>query len=382
MNNRHQIIKRASASRGQSVSSAGGGGFTALRDAGGGGSHNNYLKIHHDLPIYRQLYFNIYWKPFWLPLRYFILCALCVNGIQYACAQQDAEYSMYRYNGLYLNPAYAGSHDCFSATAMYRDQWVKIPGAPQSASVALHSPLPDEHIALGLLYTYDQIGVAKTNTIDASFAYRIIAGKRKSVHLSFGISAGLDNYRADLGSVPTTDPNDPSFAGNQQNRTLFNVGAGFYAYDTNFFAGISVPRILANKLDGSDALFATSTGVARQYQNLLATAGYLFNVGKHVKFIPSVLLKWVPAYAPPTMDFNLNFMFIDRLNIGLAYRLSDSYNFSLAVNVTRQLRVGYSYDLTVSPLSHYTTGTHEVMLGFDADVMHHKLANPERMIYF
>jgi type IX secretion system PorP/SprF family membrane protein len=315
-------------------------------------------------------------------LRRIFLCVLCVNGIYNASAQQDPEYSMYRFNGLYLNPAYAGSHDDFSATAMYRDQWLKIPGAPQSASVALHSPLPDNHIALGLLYTYDQIGVAKTNSADACFAYRILVGRKKDIHLSFGISAGFANYRADLNSIATTDPNDPSFEGNSQNRTLFNVGTGFYTYGSNFFAGISVPNIMANKLDGSAGLFATSTGIARQYQNLLITGGYLFDVGKHVKLLPSILFIWVPEYAPLTMDFNLNLIFIDRIFVGAGYRLNDSYSFSLAVNVTKQVRVGYNYDLTVSSLSHSTTGTHEVMLGFDADVMHHKPANPARMNYF
>lgn len=94
-------------------------------------------------------------------------------------AQQDAEYSMYRFNGLYLNPAYSGSHDVITATAIYRNQWMKMRGAPQSASVAIHSPLKNERVGLGLIYSYDQIGVSKTNSVNASFAYRIPVGKRR-----------------------------------------------------------------------------------------------------------------------------------------------------------------------------------------------------------
>ncbi len=299
-------------------------------------------------------------------------------------AQQDADFSMYLFDGLYINPAYAGSHDALNATVMYRDQWLKMPGAPQTASVAINSPLPDDHVALGFTYTNDRIGVTQTNSAEVSFAYRILVGKKKDIHLSFGICGGFDNYHADFNSVPTTDPNDPSFVGNYQNRLLPNVGAGFYSYSSNFFAGFSVPRILANRLNGPTSSFATSTGIARQYQNLLAQAGYVFNIGKKVKFVPSLLLMYVPKYAPPSFDFNANFVFIDRIFFGMGYRLNDSYQFTLAGNVTKNVRIGYCYDLTVSALNKYTSGTHEIMASFEMGLKHGKFVkdNPVRFFEF
>ncbi|HWB64413.1 MAG TPA: PorP/SprF family type IX secretion system membrane protein, partial [Chitinophagales bacterium] len=167
-----------------------------------------------------------------------------------------------------------------------------------------------------------------------------------------------------------------------QKRWLPSVGFGVYVYSANFFAGVSVPKFFANRLNGSAAVFATATNIARQYQNLMATAGYVFNVCKKVKFIPSFLMQYVPAYAPVSFDFNANFVFIDRVWLGAAYRLNDSYNFMLAVNATKQLRIGYAYDLTVSPLHQITTGTHEVMISFDADMTHGKITNPREMRYF
>src|SRR4051812_5346032 len=108
-----------------------------------------------------------------LLLRLSLLIIIHCSLITITSAQQDAEYSMYRFNGLYINPAYAGSHEVINATAIYRNQWVKMPGAPQTASVAVHSPLKNNRLGLGLIYTYDQIGVSKTNSLNASFAYRI-----------------------------------------------------------------------------------------------------------------------------------------------------------------------------------------------------------------
>ena len=297
-------------------------------------------------------------------------------------SQQDAQYSMYRFNGLYLNPAYAGSHEVLSVMSIYRQQWVNMPGAPQSASVAVHSPLKNDKIGLGLIYSYDRIGVAKTNSINADFAYRLPVGKKKKVRLCFGISAGVTNYRTDMDNVATADANDPNFVGNSVNRWLPNVGVGIYAYSDRFFAGISVPHILAVKLDGKYSLFATSSNVAHKYHHLLFTGGYVFSLGKKVKFMPSVLLKYVPDHAPPTFDFNTTFIFIDRIWIGAAYRLNDSYNFMLAVNIYQQLRIGYAYDLGVSSLNKYTSGSHEVMASFDFNFVYRKIVSPRQVKYF
>ncbi len=317
-----------------------------------------------------------------IQLRSFILFAIHYLLLTTLQAQQNVQYSMYRFNGLYINPAYAGSHDVLSANAIYRNQWLKMKGAPQTASVAAHSPFKNERLALGAIYTYDQIGVTKTNSFTASFAYRVPIGKKKKVKLSLGLSAGFSHYSANLNSVATTDANDPNFAGNNQSRWLPNVGVGIYFYSDRFFAGVALPHILLNRLSGPMSVFETSPDIARQYYHLLVTGGYVFNLGKKVKFVPSFLLKYVPAHAPVTFDFNATFVFVDRLWLGAAYRFNDSYNFMAAVNITRQLRLGYTYDLTVSPLRGYTSGTHEVALSFDFIFKRNNVISPRQMKYF
>lgn len=297
-------------------------------------------------------------------------------------AQQDPEFSMYHLNGMYLNPGYTGSHDVINATVFYRNQWLKVPGSPQTASVAVHSPLKNDHIGLGLTYTYDAIGVTKTNSLYASFAYRIKVGKKKDIHLCFGLNAGFDNYRSDLNTIATTESDDPAFTNNAQKRWLPNFGAGFYAYNNSFFAGISVPRILSNTLKGKSSAFSTSTTTARQYQEMIITGGYVFTLSKKVKFMPSVLVKYVPLHAPVTFDFSTTFIFIDRLWLGASYRFNDSYNFMFAFEAIRQLRIGYCYDLTVSPLNKSTSGTHEIMLSFEGIFKHGKDAVLPPVKYF
>jgi len=313
--------------------------------------------------------------------KYLFALSLLVSGM--TSAQQDPGYTMYRFNNLIFNPACAGSRDALSVAAIYRWQWVNVPGAPRTGSFSIHSPLKNDHIGLGLTFTNDQIGVTQTNKIEASFAYRIGLGKQKKVKLCLGINAGATNYRSKLSEVDINGGagSDPNFS---QNVSLWlpNVGFGVYAYSDKFFIGVSVPHILSNSLNTKNKVWQTGVGDAHQYLQLFATAGYVFSLGKKVKFAPSILMKYTPKHAPIDFDFNANFIFIDRIWLGASYRLSDSYGFMAAFNITKQLRIGYAYDLTVSPLSKFTTGSHEAMLGYDFDFAKRGMVNPRYVRYF
>ena len=88
-------------------------------------------------------------------------------------AQQDAQYSMYFFNGLYINPAYAGSKEVIDITAIYRHQWAGIQGAPRSASVGVNSPFRKDQNNIGVLLSTDHIGVTNTISLTAGYAYKV-----------------------------------------------------------------------------------------------------------------------------------------------------------------------------------------------------------------
>jgi type IX secretion system PorP/SprF family membrane protein len=313
--------------------------------------------------------------------RYLLAVSIFVSLV--VSAQQDVQYTMYRFNNLIFNPAAAGSRDALSVVGIYRWQWLNVPGAPRTGSFSVHSPLRNNNLALGLTFTNDRIGVTHTNKLEGNFAYRIPLGKAKKVKLSLGVSAGVTNYRSKLTEVNTNGGagTDPNFADNAS-LWLPNVGFGIYAYSQKFFVGVSVPNLLANSIQTKNQVFQTGVNDAHQYYHLFVTGGYVFDLGEKVKFAPSVMMKYVPKYAPIDFDFNANFIFIDRIWLGASYRLSDSYGFMAAFNITPQLRVGYAYDLTVSPISKFTTGSHEVMLGYDFDFDKKKIVNPRYVRYF
>ena len=83
------------------------------------------------------------------------LASVVVAGlsVHQAQAQQEAMYSQYMFNTLALNPAYAGSRDVLSMTALYRRQWIGIEGAPTTQTFTADMPLNKERIGLGLQLT-------------------------------------------------------------------------------------------------------------------------------------------------------------------------------------------------------------------------------------
>src|SRR3954470_20077666 len=90
-------------------------------------------------------------------LAFIFSTALLIPGT----AQQYPVFSQYYFNELVINPAYAGSHVQFSATAMYRNQWVNFPGAPKTFNFTAHTSLLKNKIGVGLMVNHDEIGSYK-----------------------------------------------------------------------------------------------------------------------------------------------------------------------------------------------------------------------------
>ena len=296
-----------------------------------------------------------------------------------AKAQQDPQFSQFMYNKLPINAAYAGAREVLSIRASYRDQWTGskgggIPGAPKTAVFSIHSPLKNDHFALGFNYINDRLGITHSNQFDAMFAYRVALGKK--VKLSLGVNAGIWWYKLNATSAILTTPGDPAFAQNVS-RVLPDVGAGLYIYHPNFYIGFSVPNFikadLANKnQNGTDA---------KRTAHINIMIGGAIPAGKVLVIRPQILYRYIASgeqKIPHTLDVNLSLLIYNRVNIGGQYRtavanknndakLTNVDNFSVMLEVwpTKQLLIGYSYDYILTKLGNYNRGSHEVIIGYD-----------------
>ncbi|WP_448519228.1 PorP/SprF family type IX secretion system membrane protein, partial [Rhodoflexus sp.] len=173
-------------------------------------------------------------------------------------------------------------------------------------------------------------------------------------------------YRADFTSVIhnfSPEVFDPSFS-SVVNRWLPNFGAGAYYRTDRFYAGLSIPNILTNNLNGQTNVAFIGSNRARQFRHAFFTSGYVFDLNKGLKLKPSFLLKYVDG-APLELDLNANLWLYDMFAVGLSYRSFDSIDALFEFQVTPQLSVGYAYDYTLTPLGKYTSGTHEIMIRYE-----------------
>lgn len=289
--------------------------------------------------------------------RYILATALLASAAG-AKAQQDPMYSQYMFNMLTVNPAYAGSADVMTANAIYRHQWVEFDGAPRTQTVTLHTPLRRESISVGGSIINDSHSVIRTTGLHGDVSYRIFFDRSK---LAFGLKAGINLLQANLLDLNPVDGNDPVFQQNINNRTLPNFGAGMLWYSDKHYVGVSMPRLLNNKL--TDASLP-SLNDNRERRHLFVTAGFLIDVNNYIQFKPATMIRLVNG-APPSFDVTGNFLFYQRFWAGAMYRFQESVGMLFQYVINNKLRVGYAYDFTVNDIRSYSSGSHEIMLGLD-----------------
>ena len=108
----------------------------------------------------------------------FLACAVCQLA-----AQNDVQYTHFLFNKLAYNSAYAGSAGGPTATALYRNQWLSLDGAPTTATVNFHAPFFGGRSGFGLNVTADRVGMNRANSLEASYAYRFSLAKGKGLSL-------------------------------------------------------------------------------------------------------------------------------------------------------------------------------------------------------
>jgi len=277
-------------------------------------------------------------------------------------AQQIPMYTHYMNNTLMVNPAYAGSRDALTVTALHRSQWVDFKGAPMTQTLTLHSPLKNEHIGLGLSVMNDKIGPTNNTSVLADFAY-ILQLTEKS-KLSFGLSGGINIFQANLSALNLDVEGDPVFSNNISNKITPNFGFGAYYYRERFYAGLSVPYLLQNSYSEISQING-NTLIAKEQRHYFFIAGALFDITKNLAFKPTTLVK-VTAAAPLQADVTASFIIMNKLMIGAMYRTGDAFGGLIGLDITEQLHVGYSFDWSYGlETAKYNQGSHEIMLRYD-----------------
>jgi len=322
-----------------------------------------------------------------------ILTIILIFGFAISYSQQDPMFTKYMFNALWYNPAYAGSNEHMTLNLIHRSQWIGIEGAPQTQSFTIHTPLENNKVGVGFSLVNDKIGPTNTLLANISYAYRIPVGFGK---LSFGLEAGIINFRADWNKLAHKDP-DPNFNNNPDEWNP-NFGAGIYYYTNRFYAGIGVPHLIEYDLSPQEV---DNDLYAKEYRHYYFSMGGAINLkGPDLIFKPSILVKNVgllskfskeeafqSVTAPTEFDIDLSLFFYQTLWIGTAFRSSfeafngsstyDSFDIWMAYFLSSGLRLGVAYDYSLpTELRSVNDGSIELMLGYEFDYKTKRVVTP------
>jgi len=263
--------------------------------------------------------------------------------------QQDAQFTQYMYNTININPAYAGSR------------------APTTNAASINTPINNSNLGLGVSFVNDKIGPTNENTISGDLSYTIPTSE--NFKLSFGMKATANLFNLNVDKLNPADQGDPQF---QNLRNVFtpNVGAGIYYHSDKAYLGLSVPNFIQTNRynDNQVAIF-------KEKINYYLIGGYVFDLSYDIKFKPAFLTKLVEG-SPLQVDVSANFMFIEKVVVGVAYRWSAAMSAMVGFQVTDGMYIGYGYDLETTNLENYNSGSHEIFLRYEIFKNNEKVITP------
>jgi type IX secretion system PorP/SprF family membrane protein len=285
-------------------------------------------------------------------------------------AQFDPNFTQYMFNEAIINPGYAGSRECLSGTMLYRQQWVGLDGAPTTLTGSIHSPIMGGKLGAGINFVNEKIGVSQRTSVSANGAYRL---GLNNATLSFGLQLGLVSLSENLSQLNLQ--NDQQFMMSSGKKTAPNLGFGMFYSTAKWYGGLSIPRMIYNRIDVATGSTEVENSFNVGYFHYYLTGGGVITLNNIIKVRPNMMMKIVQG-APAQLDINANVLFKDFIWTGVGYRTGDAVNVMLGAFINKQLRIGYSYDYTLSMLQDYNTGSHEIMLGYDLNFTKDKMVSP------
>lgn len=281
------------------------------------------------------------------------------------------QYSLYMLDGYHANIAYAGMDGSLSATGVFRKQWLGLEGSPTTQHINVHLPWQYLSGGAGLSIENDLQGAERNTTISLSYNY--VARFSESTKLSLGVGGGIMQKALDGSKLLAPEGNYEGATINH-NDDLIPVGiesaiaptatAGIYLQAKALQIGFATNNLTESFIRYESAI-TTEIQLKRHY---VATAVYGFNISDGWRVQPSLLVK--SDFVETQADFSVLAKLNDNIFVGTSFRgyngnTIDALIFLAGMNINPKIRLAYAYDLSLSGLSSYQTGSHEILLNYN-----------------
>jgi len=279
-------------------------------------------------------------------------------------SQQIAQFSQYMFNDFVFNPAIAGSNGFLNGTSSFRKQWIGFDNAPVTFSLSIHSPTKAGNHGIGGYIFVDKLGLLKRQGINLSYSYHVDVDE--SNRLFFGVSGIFTQSKIDGTDLIIIEQNDNAINTNANMVTLTpDLNFGLYFKGTNYYIGLATSQLLQSKVNISP-LPEEQRLMLKLYRHYFGMAGYKYEVNEDIDIEPSILFKAAKG-SPYQLDISSKFVYQKKYWAGLSYRTYDALVVLLGLEIFDKWNFGYSYDIITSGIRHYSSGSHEFVLGYKMD---------------
>ncbi|HNP20318.1 MAG TPA: PorP/SprF family type IX secretion system membrane protein [Fulvivirga sp.] len=332
-------------------------------------------------------------------LKLFIVGMLFCGLHSIQLKAQDAVFSQFFNNTLYLNPAQAGIEEDFTISFGHRSQWQSLQFPYTTSQFSAIMPFykskhtkPLGHIgAFGLSVYKDVAGENnnfKTTGVNGTAAYNLPLDRKYVNLITFGLQLGLINKRIDPDGLQWGEQYDPyvgfnssitaSEASNLQGRTFIDINAGAFWWYTPIQIGSKLINSANSGFSVSHLNNPNESLLEQDHQQLPLLykyhGGIVFNVAKKATISANLLTAFqddsyqnnigtylsykVTSYSQGNIKYAI-------ARLGGWYRVQDSFIILTEVE-TALFKVAFSYDWNTSSLRYNDRGigTYEINLSY------------------
>lgn len=308
---------------------------------------------------------------------YLVLLVMIAGNIVRA---QDASFSQYYGNPMYLNPALTGIKICPRLTLNYRNQWPSIPASFVTYAVGYDQYIDAVSGGVGIIVMTENMadGILTNTSASAIYAFRLDLSRKLTMNMGFQgtyiqnklnwnklifedqLIFGIDN------NLPPTQESPPD----RLNIGMIDFSSGIlFGYNERLYGGVAV-----HHLTQPDNSFY-STGDSNLDMKITVHAGALVDMRdglrsgdvEDLSISPNIMYQQQGKFHQLNLGMYLN---IYPFVIGGWFR----HNFenpdaviALIGFQQEKFKVGYSYDYTVSRLTNATGGAHEISFTWQFD---------------
>ncbi|MDX8339705.1 PorP/SprF family type IX secretion system membrane protein [Draconibacterium sp. IB214405] len=288
------------------------------------------------------------------------LVAFLWMGSQKLFAQTDIGESSHWYNRGNYNPASIARPGYLYIFSNYRRQWVGIDGAPTVYNLNASGYVDEYNSAFGIALTKDEVGLTSALNPTFQYAYRVMF--REDLNLAMGLSAGIYSREINATAYEAEVITDPVLDYTTEKFFSPDASVGFELQSKHFLYGLSTTHLFALWKEDDEFLITNHRYAYFIYRNSELEL-YNLTAGVQVANRRNLTLVQATAILRIKKPTGLIKGPTELFDIGVTAYSEKQLTLLTGINITRNMRVGYTYDFNFGA-NKIGNGSHEIVFEY------------------